>query len=203
MILRGVRNMYGLIYKFTNKINGKIYVGQTKETLQERVRRHKKDKSPTKFLNALRFYGIQNFNIEKIDDANSIEELNNKEIFWIKKLKTFGKNGYNLTKGGKGTSGYKVSIKTKQKISKKVKEYLKLNGHPLKGVKRTFEQKEKQRISMSKKKYLVTYPNGNKKIITNLLNFCKENNLNNGHMFQICKNKKGFKSCKGFKCQYN
>lgn len=110
-----------VIYKITNLINNKIYIGQTIE-YDERVRHHKQTafRKNSKERNrplykAIRKYGIENFKFEIIDNANSIEELNKKEIYYIKIYDSCvdsGK-GYNLDKGGK--NGRK-SEETKRKI---------------------------------------------------------------------------------------
>lgn len=95
----------GIIYKITNNINGKVYIGQTVTTLNKRWREHccqarQGDKSYYLY-NAMRKYGIENFSIEKIEDcANS--DLNIREKYWIKYYDSFGSNGYNLTIGGDG-----------------------------------------------------------------------------------------------------
>lgn len=95
-----------IIYKITCKINNKIYIGQTCETLQRRFKRHmgyQKDKNNTKFYRAVRRYGVKNFYIEEIDSANSQEELDEKELYWINKLNAVH-NGYN-SKSSKGKCG--------------------------------------------------------------------------------------------------
>ena len=60
-----------IIYKITCKINNKIYIGQTSESLKTRFKRHmgyQKDDNDTKFYRAVRKYGVENFYIEKIDE---------------------------------------------------------------------------------------------------------------------------------------
>ena len=95
------------IYCFTNKLNGKKYVGQSKQ-LNRRYHLHindalnqdkaKYDTSP--FHAAIRKYGIENFNYEILEECK-ISELNEKEIYWIEKLHSYIlESGYNLTKGG-------------------------------------------------------------------------------------------------------
>lgn len=92
--------MKGIIYKITNKVNGKSYIGQTRYTIEFRWKQHQHKKDNTYFHNAIHKYGVDNFNIEILEECN-IEELNQKEIFYIAKYDTF-KNGYNLTIGGDG-----------------------------------------------------------------------------------------------------
>lgn len=96
-----------IIYKATNKINEKIYVGQTTRTLKERRKEHEQSAiggyTEMVFGRALRKYGIENFEWEIIDTAETIEELNEKEIYWIDKLESlidYG-HGYNCNKGGR------------------------------------------------------------------------------------------------------
>ena len=109
-----------IIYKVTNKINGKIYVGQTTRTLQHRKTQHichaKNGYIKSAFANALNKYGPENFTWEIIDTAETIEKLNEKEIYWIAKLESlvdFG-HGYNCDTGGKNG---KHSEATKKLIS--------------------------------------------------------------------------------------
>ena len=92
--------MEGIIYKITNKVNGKSYIGQTRYTLEFRWKQHQHKKDNTYFHNAIHKYGIENFSIEILEKCN-IEDLNSREIFYIAKYDTF-KNGYNLTIGRDG-----------------------------------------------------------------------------------------------------
>lgn len=107
-----------LIYKVTNRINGKVYIGQTTKTLQRRWTKHciaaKSDNIP--FHAAIRKYGAENFIVEQIDVAANIDELNKKEVYWIKHYNSMLPNGYNACEGGNGMSGFKVSEKTKVKL---------------------------------------------------------------------------------------
>lgn len=102
----------GIIYKATNKINGKCYIGQTKFTLEKRKLEHENSSYNCYFHKALKKYGLDNFSWEIIE--NGILNLNKKEIFYINEYNSF-KNGYNLTIGGEG---FPISEKTKKKISK-------------------------------------------------------------------------------------
>lgn len=109
-----------LIYKITNNNNGKIYIGQTGNTVKERLRLHfytalHPEKYPdTKFCRAIRKHGKDSFSWEIIDWCKSIDDSNEKERFWINKYDSM-KNGYNSTTGGKN---HKLSTETRQKISK-------------------------------------------------------------------------------------
>lgn len=92
--------MKGIIYKITNKVNGKSYIGQTRYTLEFRWRQHIHKKDNTYFHNAIRKYGPENFTLEVLEEC-STSNLNEREIFYIAKYNTF-KEGYNLTTGGDG-----------------------------------------------------------------------------------------------------
>lgn len=107
---------YGYIYKIVNNVNGKTYVGQTISSIKQRLRQHKHSAltKKTYLYNAMNKYGFENFKIEEIDTANTIEELNNKEIYWIKELNTKYPNGYNIADGGNGVKGFKHSQETKE-----------------------------------------------------------------------------------------
>lgn len=90
-----------IIYKFTNNLNGKVYIGQTTRPLQERVAQHLNSKDFTHFHCALRKYGVNNFTVEEIDCADSKKELDEKEIFWISHYNSTDRLiGYNSTYGG-------------------------------------------------------------------------------------------------------
>lgn len=93
------------IYKFTCKINNKVYIGQSvnienrfKSHLSNYNNKNLKDYN-TKFYRALRKYGISNFSFEIIEEVKNKELLNSREIFWISYFDSF-KNGYNSTQGG-------------------------------------------------------------------------------------------------------
>lgn len=128
-----------IIYKITNLKNNKIYIGLTTlKSAQCRFTKHVSEaKNSTEnryFLNAINKYGKENFKIEEIDFAYTIEELKQKEINYIKLLRSTDRNiGYNLSEGGDGTPGVLKSKETRDKIrqkalgrkvSEKTKEYM-------------------------------------------------------------------------------
>lgn len=94
-----------IIYKITNKVNGKLYIGLTSVSLRERWTNHKSNcKNAAKYTSALycamRKYGLENFSVDQIDTASTLEELNIKEQTYIKAFNTLAPNGYNLDDGG-------------------------------------------------------------------------------------------------------
>lgn len=92
--------MKGIIYKITNKVNGKSYIGQTRYTLEFRWRQHLHKKDNVYFHNAIKKYGAENFSLEVLEECD-VDKLNSREIFYIAKYNTF-EEGYNLTIGGDG-----------------------------------------------------------------------------------------------------
>lgn len=108
-----------IIYKATNKINGKVYIGQTVQKLERRRDQHYSKAKTTcrtsRFINAIRKHGKENFSWEIIDRASCIHELNKKEIFYINNFESYNKDkGYNLELGGGNSI---VSEETKKKLS--------------------------------------------------------------------------------------
>ena len=116
MLSKSEWNTKNVIYCYTNKINGKRYVGQTSRTLKTRHNQHVKSSYNEKsndynvpFHSAIRKYGIDNFELEilHIVDEYSIDMT---EIFYIEYFDTLAKNGkgYNVALGGQGNpfAGY-------------------------------------------------------------------------------------------------
>jgi group I intron endonuclease len=94
------------IYKITNIINGKIYIGKTIKTIEQRFQGHKNDSKTTKrslLYLAMRKHGIDNFIIEQLCKCSSIDQLNKAEILFIKRFKSTNRTiGYNVLLGGDG-----------------------------------------------------------------------------------------------------
>lgn len=138
-----------VIYKFKNKINNKIYIGQTTNSVRTRVMEHMTSSRPwTKarkgyFQRALHKYGFENFEFTILEQCQNSEDLDIREVYWIGYYKSDDKvYGYNMTPGGGGNKnkeflqenikrltvvniGSKKSQKTKELISKKAKERMK------------------------------------------------------------------------------
>lgn len=95
------------IYKITNLVNDKLYIGQTSTTLERRFRQHQVAaftlnlKYP--LYRAMRKYGIESFTIELVEEV-AADQLNEREQFYIKQYESFAPlgKGYNATRGGEG-----------------------------------------------------------------------------------------------------
>jgi group I intron endonuclease len=121
--------MHGIIYKATNLFNGKCYIGQTKNGLKNRSKKHLRDSlknnSDCYFHRAIRKYSNENFSWDVISEANTKEELHKLERFWISYFKSNNpKHGYNMTEGGEGGSLNK-EVKIKIAISNTGKKHTK------------------------------------------------------------------------------
>lgn len=111
--------MNGIIYKLENKINNKVYIGQTTQEggFDERYANNIENNTHNQHLKrSIKKYGIENFYIDKeFDTSTSQEELNDKEIYWINYYNaTDPKHGYNKREGGNGGA---LNKETKSKIS--------------------------------------------------------------------------------------
>jgi len=227
-----------LIYKHTSP-SGKLYIGYTSDTIDERWRIHLRDSKNKewKFSKALRKYPNENQWKHEIliDNIPTLEEAKNLEVLCIFYYDTFI-NGYNSTIGGDGVG--RLSEETKRKISKTQKDRFKNPiirkqrseqaifqwknpklrklrselttrqfkdfesrremSEKLKGRKQS-EKQIKDKIKRQSLNWLIIYPNGKKKLIKNLNNFCKKNNLIPPSMYRVSsgirKHHRGF-SCK-------
>lgn len=103
-----------IVYTITHKQSGKCYVGQTSGLTEERWRKHKAAKANTAIAAAIRKYGVDAFEFSELDLAETIEQLNYKEAFWISQLNTIAPHGYNLMYGGNNS---KRSDETKSRMS--------------------------------------------------------------------------------------
>lgn len=146
------------IYKVTNILNDKVYIGQTTQGIKKRFRQHCYQGNA--LTNAIKKQGKQNFTIEVIKVVNSLKVANDMEIRLIKKFNCLVPNGYNIAIGG---DKFAMTDSIKAKISKSMKgkrkspehkEKIRLNnilhGEKRKGVKRSiFSQNWKNNMSKS------------------------------------------------------
>ena len=104
-----------IIYKTTNKINGKIYVGKDSRNRPTYLG------SGIILRRAIAKYGKENFIKEVIDQCLTLDELSKKEIYWIEQLKSNDPSiGYNLTGGGDGGDTYSYLDITQKERRRKI-----------------------------------------------------------------------------------
>ncbi len=223
-----MKRYYGVIYKATNKINGKIYIGKTIQPLNERINQHiycaNTKKAGIYFHNAINKYGRENFDWEIVDKYDSKEHLSLAEIEMIIKYNSF-KCGYNISFGGDGNLGFRHSEKTKKQISKsnkgqkrtketrcriskalkgkiKSEAHCKNIGLANKGKKRSSEHNKKM-ISIISKNYKIITPEKEIIYVHGLKQFCREyikEKLCDSSLIKVAKGK--YKHHKGYLCEY-
>jgi group I intron endonuclease len=105
--------MSSIIYRITNVVNSKFYIGKTSKTVQERFQRHCNNHQTqnTYLYRAMRKYGVDNFIVEILEETDSPNE---REIYWIETLQPH----YNMTIGGDGgdtsqSPNYKLGMKNR------------------------------------------------------------------------------------------
>lgn len=103
----------GYIYKITNVINNKMYIGQTVKTVEKRFTQHKNNSNKSYFsqialYKAFNKYGIENFKCETIEEISN-ELLDEREKYWIEYYDTYF-DGYNSTLGGRLVQLYNWDI---------------------------------------------------------------------------------------------
>ncbi len=132
-----------LIYRVTNTVNGKVYIGKTVTTLGRRWTYHKYQAKVgggcPHFGAAIRKYGPQGFMVEPLHTADTAEDLSRLEI---QEIATHHSNdpsqGYNLTAGGEGLVGFHHSEKTKAVMRRKHRGV----NHPMFGRHHTAEARQ-------------------------------------------------------------
>lgn len=158
----------GYIYKITNTVNNKVYIGQTIRAIEERFSRHlaeARNHTNRPLYDSMNHYGYDKFCVEQIVEAPD-EQLNELEAFYISKYNSTDRFiGYNLTTGGdsyrvclseeaearrvaKIAAAHKGRTQSKETIEKRVAK--------LKGQKRTNEQR--QRFSEAQKERFKNSP---------------------------------------------
>ena len=149
------RAIYGYVYKIWNTVSGKVYIGQTAQSVDERWYFHKYDahRGKRKMLvhRAIHKYGSESFQIATLHVAFSKEELDFLEESEIRSHNSCDRAfGYNLAKGGSsGMAGYKHSAETRAKNSAALKLYYSNNPSANIGRRPSVEQRAKKSVAMS------------------------------------------------------
>ena len=102
----------GIIYKISSP-SGKVYVGQTIRSFEKRMQEHRQETSCCTFIKrAIDKYGDE-MNYEIVEENVPQEQLDEREIYWIKELNSLAPDGYNLTTGGQSSKEYSQELKDK------------------------------------------------------------------------------------------
>lgn len=204
--------MYMIIYKVTNNVNGKIYIGQTIRTIDERISEHQRKKNSL-IGKAIKRYGIESFTIESIETVTTIEMLNNREIYWIKHFKCMVPNGYNQCVGGNNTMGFTHREESKQKMSESKSKLYMGENNPFYGKTHSIEAKQKmskqrkgrtlseewkRKIGESCQKKVVNLDTG--EIFDSVKLASQKYNLKATHISSVCNGKR--KTTGGFRWQH-
>ncbi|MBP5469873.1 MAG: GIY-YIG nuclease family protein [Candidatus Riflebacteria bacterium] len=151
--------MYGYIYKISTTKSNKVNIGQTTKTVEERYQLHlgarnSRSKKTLHLYLAMKKYGIETFSVEQIDNAETREELNEKEKYWIEYYDSIN-NGYNMMPGGNDENPMNSDLvkekhdnkmrskEVRDKISKTMSELRLTKG---------FSEEHKQKIKASREK---------------------------------------------------
>ena len=108
-----------VVYKITNQTNGKIYIGQTRQSIEKRFLQHSKANSP--LGNDMRDCGLENFTIEVVEECETQEQTNQREQVLIRELNCKIPNGYNQTNGGERGNYYssrKMNLNSPPQVKK-------------------------------------------------------------------------------------
>ena len=139
------------VYKITNKINNKSYIGKSEVDISYRLSQHKRGIYSNEHLQrAIQKYGIENFTFEVLEECSK-DLCCDREIYWIKYYNTLYPNGYNYTTGGENKSGFSFSDISKQKMSEKAK----VRCNTIKG-KKAQSDKAKKRVWTEEQKKKVS-----------------------------------------------
>lgn len=120
------------IYKITNLLNAKCYIGKSKN-IEQRWKEHKVRLCDNRYFDkplykAFRKYGINNFSFEIIEEVLEESQLDEKEKYWIQFYNSYGATGYNATIGGDGGQTSIKSKLTEEDVINIRKEYAKCNS---------------------------------------------------------------------------
>lgn len=134
------------IYVHENKVNGKLYIGQTSQKVERRWLNGEGYRTQSYFYNAIQKYGWNNFNHIILFENLSLDEANIIEEYLIKKYKTLDrKHGYNRKFGGEN---YHVNVDAKNRMSKRHANFSGKNN-PHYG--KSHSEETRKRISQTKK----------------------------------------------------
>lgn len=179
------------IYKATNKINSKIYIGFDSNWPNRRWDHNRKTpKTNSIFHRAITKYGKEAFEWEVIyqtKDGNHC--LNKMETHFIKEYNSFKPNGYNMTLGGDGQLGRTPTQQQRKKMSISHKN-VKLSDYHKNRISESHKGKIPKNCEV--KEWVVTYPTKKIETIINVNKFCKENSIPSWWLYRSSANEKPY-----------
>jgi len=159
-MVKSKEDPFGYIYTITNKTNGKVYVGKTKD-IDKRWSKHlenaealrrarevhpNKKIEGTHLYNSINHYGSNAFKVTQEDVAFSREELNEKERYYVKELDSMNPDkGYNMTEGGEGGRPSPEVIEKMTKINREITQRPEYKEKMSETMKRKWQEKEYQK----------------------------------------------------------
>lgn len=204
---------YGIIYKIRNKVNGMEYVGATIMPLEQRWARHcwsstlKAGKMP--ITRAILQYGERQFEVHKICECDSIEEMDELELLYINKLNTWLPNGYNgmagkrsvvvcndvIMRSAKARRGRKFTEEQRKKMSDShkglpISDELRRKRSELRKGKKLSDSAYENAIKAVAKRYIVTSPDGEEFVVVNMAKFCRIYDLSPSKMCLVAQGKR-------------
>jgi len=201
-----------VVYKITNKLNNKVYVGQTSRTMKERIKDHKKSNNSL-IGKDIRQFGIDNFSIEILEEVSTREEAYRKEIEWIAKCDCLIPKGYNQCKGGKATDGYKYSEEVRHQMSVSRKGKYVGENNPFYGKHHSEEQRKKwseqrrgrklteewkRKVGLASMRKVRNVDTG--EVFNSIKEACEKYNLKDTHISRVCRG--GRKTTGGYRWEY-
>lgn len=166
----------GYIYKITNNINNKIYIGQTtKNRATDRFSQHRylaqhpeQERGVSYLHSSMAKYGVDNFTFTIVEEVDN-ELLNEREQYWIAFYGSLAPKGYNMTEGGEGTQGYSRPQTEEEKEKRRQSNKQFFINHPeakevlSRRTKELWEDDEyRKKVTESNKKYAQDHPDLNK-----------------------------------------
>lgn len=200
------------IYKITNNLNQKSYIGKTLKKIEDRWKEHLKDYKRRRYekrplYDAFKKYGIENFNVEEVEEILDESILEDREKYWIEYYKTYS-NGYNATLGGDGKQFINSDLViTNYNQLKSCKEVAKLMGITAETVSDILNRKDVKMLTPSERqnknkkpvkmfdlennfiKLFESLNDAAKYLIENKLSNCKQTTAKQ-HISEVCRGKR-------------
>lgn len=188
---------YGVIYKITNTITGKCYIGQTTRSVYKRFNDHYKERRGRHISSTIRKYGKENFSIEELISCFSKEDLNFFEIYFVENFNSMYPKGYNHRAGGCQNGICSDETRTRISKSKLGKKIPKLQNRDI---------SIRQRLQISKalngKQIVAVSCNDGSIRVYETAHSTKIDKHNPSNIIQICKKKGRRKISKGYYFYY-